>query len=111
MRGAHRHQDADLANAQLADAVVDDHTVGIWPALLNLSGNIGEDLQGHGLIGLVFQVIDRAAIGVVSNSAAHHHHGPIARMVGLLVDTVDGQGSQGNLEGSLQDGQEHDSSQ
>jgi hypothetical protein len=60
---------------------MNDNGVGVRPLLLDMSSNLLKHLQGHRLIGLIFQKSNWSALGLLSYCATHDHDRTIAGMI------------------------------
>lgn len=79
--------------------MVNGDGVGVGPSVFYLCCNLLEDLQRHGLVGLVLQKQHFSAQGFIADGAAHRYNSSIAWMVGGLVNRIEGEG--GELDGEI----------
>jgi hypothetical protein len=82
MGTTYRDQNADLSDLKATGAMVDDHSIRLWPLLANVCRNLLKNNQGHGFVGLVFQVNNLFSRRLLSYGTAHHDDRSISRSGG-----------------------------
>lgn len=81
VRAADSNEDADFSDGEFAGAVVNDDVGDVRPGFANFGGDLLEDGNSHGFVGLVFEGDDAEAVGLV----AHHAAKEGDRTIGTIV--------------------------